>query len=856
MKKLIKTAGILLLSATMMFGVTACEKSDPGMQAEIYEHEAPAEGETEPAVVISNEYLELTFDPATTAFDVLVKSTGQKWHSCAIDPDSDPTATADFKKTMASNIVIEFSSIQGDTKPYNVQKHSVDNNYYKYESDEKSITVRYTIGELSKTYFIPLVANEEEMQVYFDQLSAKDVRTVKNLYRLYDINKLQKTDNKDELLAKYPKLADEKLYILRDGQPQYRLQELENMLKELGFTEDDYREQAEEYGLSVDSGNKPTFNVTVKYILDGDTLLVEVPMNELRFSKDNPMTRLKILPYFGCGSSKDEGYLFVPDGPGSLINFNNNKIQQILYYSNMYGWDVAQTRTAVVNDNQCHLPVFGISNNGNSFICAMEDGVPYAAIEADIAGRVTNSRNYVCANYQICHSEKLDVQGKVSGNMYMYEDGLPQDEVIRQRYIFCEEDGYVEMAKTYRKYLQDKYPEYMKKLDTANVPMTVDILGSIEILKQIAGIPTKTPEALTTYKEAAALIAEMADENKWKDINVRYLGWFNGGVLNAAATDIRLIGALGGKSSLKKVVSTAQEKGFNIYLDGEVQFVYGNKMFDGYSRNSDTAKLVNREYVKLYDFSPVWFGQLKDKDYYWLARPSVTVKMMDNIAEYAGKIGTDNYSFGSVGNKLGADYNYKHPVSRNETLNMQAQKIKELVDGGSKVLVDGGNFMPSIYANVLVNIPVQSQKMSILDQQVPFYGMVFHGNKQIMGKAINLASDYSNNLLASIENGCGLYFVFMDESTVTLQETDYTKYYGADYSKWKKEASELYRKIQIDLGSTYNQYIVDHKIVRDGLNYTEYEDGTRVYVNYNSYDETVDGATVPARSFTVTKGGN
>ena len=142
---------------------------------------------------------------------------------------------------------------------------------------------------------------------------------------------------------------------------------------------------------------------------------------------------------------------------------------------------------------------------------------------------------------------------------------------------------------------------------------------------------------------------------------------------------------------------------------------------------------------------------------------------------------------------------------------MQAQKIKELVDGGSKVLVDGGNFMPSIYANVLVNIPVQSQKMSILDQQVPFYGMVFHGNKQIMGKAINLASDYSNNLLASIENGCGLYFVFMDESTVTLQETDYTKYYGADYSKWKKEASELYRKIQIDLGSTYNQYIVDHK---------------------------------------------
>lgn len=856
MKKFIKTAGVLLLSATMMFGVTACENSKPELERIMYEHIGPGEGEKEEPIVISNEYLEMTFDPATTAFDILDKSTGKTWHSCAVDPDSDPVATADFKKTMASMVVMEFSSIQGDTKPYNTQKHSVDNHYYEIEHDSNSITVHYTIGELAKTFFIPVVANEEEMNVYLDQLSAKDKRAVKNIYRLYDINKLQKNDNKEELLTKYPKLAEEKLYILREGQPNYMLQEVEDLLKELGFTEEKYREQAAEYNISVDSGDKPVFNVTIKYMLDGDTLVAEVPMDGLRYPLDNPITRLKILPYFGCGSSKDEGYLFVPDGPGSLIDFNNNKTQQILYYSNMYGWDVAQTRTSVVNDNQCHLPVFGISNNGSSFICALEEGAAYAAIEADIAGRITNTRNYVCSSYQICHSEKLDVQGKVSGNMFMYEEQLPQDEVLRQRYIFCDNDGYVDMAKTYRGYLQEKYPEYMKKLEDSTVPMTVDILGSIEILKQIAGIPTNTPQALTTYKEAAALIADMADENKWKDINVRYLGWFNGGVLNSAATEIRLIGALGGKSSLKKVVSTAQEKGFDIYLDGEVQFVYGNKMFDGYSRNSDTAKLVNREYVKLYDFSPVWFGQLKDRDYYWLARPSVTVEMMENIREYADKIGTENYSFGSVGNKLGADYNVKHPVSRHATLNMQAEKIKELVDGGSKVLVDGGNFMPSVYANVLVNIPVQSQNMSILDHQIPFYGMVFHGTKQIMGKAINLASDYSNNLLASIENGCGLYFVFMDESTVTLQETYFTKYYGADYSKWKKEAAELYRKFQIELGSTYNQYIVDHKIVKEGVNYIEYEDGTRVYVNYHSYNETVDGITVPANSFKVTKGGN
>ena len=706
MRKIIKRAGMLLLSATMMFGVAACEKSAEEVERVIYEHEGPGEGETEEPIVISNEYLEMTFDPATTAFDILVKSTGQTWHSCATNPDSDTVATADFKKTMASMLVMEYSSIAGDTKTYNTQLNSVENKYYEVVEGEdgKSITVNYTIGVLKKQYIVPLVANEE-MNVYLDQIgSGSERRKVTNLYRLYDINKLQKSDNKEELLEKYPKLAEEKLYVLRDGQPDYQLKNLEETFAALGFTQEDYNAQAEEYGISVDSGDKPLFNASIKYTLDGDTLLVEVPMKSLISPLDFPMTRLKILPYFGCGSSKDEGYMFVPAGSGALINFNNGKTQQNNFFSYMYGWDVAQTRTYVVNDNKCVLPVFGISNNGNSYICVLESGQSYAAIEADINRGVTNTRNYVCANYQITHSEKLDVQGKSNGAMYMYEESLP-DEVISQRYIFCKEDGYVNMADTYRGYLQDKYPEYMKKQTNAEVPMTVDILGSIEVLKQIAGIPTKTPVALTTYKEAAALIEDMAN-NKWNNLNVRYQGWFNGGIENAAATEIRLIGALGGKSSLKKVISTAQEKGYDIYLDGEVQYVYANKLFDGYSKNGDTAKLVNREYVKLYEFSPVWYGQDKDKDYYWLARPSVTEKMMQTLADYASKVGTNSYSFGSIGNILGADYNVKHPVSREATLSIQSEKIKSMVDGGSKVLVDGGNLLPSIYADVLVNIPV------------------------------------------------------------------------------------------------------------------------------------------------------
>lgn len=858
MKKIIRKAGALLLSASMIFGVAACEKSLPELERTIYEHEVPADGSTEKPIVISNDKLVLTLDPTTTAFDIEVKSTGQKWHSCAVNPDGDSVAQPEVRKTMGSMIVLEYGSEKGEKKTYGTQKYSVDNGFYKIDpvqEGDNSITVHYTIGELARTYFVPLVANEQEMADYLEPLTPSEQRGVKRLYRLLDIEKLE-GDEKTKFLNTYPQLKDEKLYVLREETQPYLLEELEKTFEVLGFTEEDYRAQAKEYNISVDSGDKPTFNVTIKYILDGDSLLVEVPISEIRYPSSNPVTHLKVLPYFGCGSSSDEGFMFVPAGEGGIINFNNNKINQNLYYSAVYGWDMATYRNSVVNDNKVQMPVFGISNGGQSFICALEEGASYASIEADINRGRTNTRNYACANYVMVHSEKLDVDGKVSGDLFMYEQRLPQDETLRQRYLFCEEDGYVDMAKTYREYLQDKYPEYMKKQTEAKLPVTVDILGSIEILKQIAGIPTNTPQALTTYKEAAALIVDMADDNKWSDINVRYQGWFNGGVLNAAATEIRLIGALGGKSSLKKVISTAKDKGYDIYLDGEVQFVYGNKLFDGYSKNGDTAKLVNKEYVEIYNYSPVWFGEMKDRDYYLLARPLVTQKMMDKLSSYASKIGTDNYSFGSIGYALGADYNTKHPVSRDKSLQMQSEKIIEYKNNGAKILVDGGNMVPSIYADVLINVPVHDQQFSITDQSIPFYGMVFHGSKEIMGKAINLAPDYTYNLLASVENGCGLYFVFMDESTTTLQETYFTKYYGADYSKWKKDAQALYNKFSHDLGFTYNQYIVDHKVVQEGLNYVEYEDGSRVYVNYNSYDVTTDGVTVPAGSFTVKKGGN
>jgi hypothetical protein len=68
---------------------------------------------------------------------------------------------------------------------------------------------------------------------------------------------------------------------------------------------------------------------------------------------------------------------------------------------------------------------------------------------------------------------------------------------------------------------------------------------------------------------------------------------------------------------------------------------------------------------------------------------------------------------------------------------------------------------------------------------------------------------------------------------------------------WKDKAYQIYSRYNKELGHTFNQYITDHSQLADGVFVTTYEDGTKVYVNYNNNDYVQDGLTVPAKDYKV-----
>lgn len=802
--------------------------------------------------VMENEHLKFVMDPETTQFSLTEKDTGKVWYSNPQDLSGETIANKSAKAGLQSTLMIQYGTSNGVITTFNNYAYSVENGLYEIEEVENGIKVKYSIGNIERAYIMPAALPESRYKVFYDQMDSKTQKKMDQYYRKYDINNLRADDDKDALLETYPDLATECVYVMREGLQEYIKINLESYFAGVGYTYEDYLADSALYSTTTVI-EKPVFNVSVVYELDGEDFVVRVPLEEVSYKEAYPIMMIKPLPYFGAGGSTDEGFILVPDGNGGIINFNNGKQTQNNFYSNVYGWDYGQKREAVVSETRALYPMFGICNNGSSFLCIMEEGSAYATIEADVSGRY-HTFNYANAGYNIIHSESMDVSSKSDKAVVVYEKSVPQGNLLT-RYRFIEGDTYTDMAAAYRDYLTARYPELDKNSDQS-LPLTVELVGAIETVENRMGFPVTVSRELTSYKEAAQILDDFVAAGV-SNLDMKYIGWFNDGVHHKVPTKVKLISELGSKKNFKSLVTKANEAGADLYLESYVEFAYKNTLTDGFRTNRDSAKYVTKELAELWDYAPVYYAleDYEDDTLRYLVKASYTNKLIDSLVSSIKKYGAENVSFADLGKLLGADYNPKKIVTREETMKLQQEKLAQLKANGNGVMVYTGNLYAVPYVDTVLDMDLVGKQYGIIDYAVPFYTMVLHGLVNYSGAAMNLAPDKETAWLKSIETGAGLYFTFVDASSSVLQETDYTYLYGAEYDLWKDEAVAMYEEYNAALGGVFNQFITGHRYLADGVTETTYEDGTKVYVNYNYTDYSSDGVTVAARNYTVKKGG-
>ena len=842
---LIILAAIAALIIFVFVPIYSQQETKFGADPSVYEYEGDQKA---PLTMESNNIL-FEMDPETTQFSVTDKKTGKVWQSNPDDRDKDPIARGVNKETLSSTLNVTYTTSGGEVELNNYTYSIMNRNYQITRGEDGSIRVDYAIGKIEKKYIVPVAITAERYDQFTGQMSKKNKKQVSSNYSLYEPSKLDKKDNKEEIIARYPSVTEQALYILKSDTSSTNKGKIEGLFAEVGYNEEEFAKDMELVAEATNN-NGPVFNASVVYRLDQDELIVEVPYDSLRCEGDYPMSYVSVLPYFGAAGTEQEGYMLLPEGGGALIDYNNGKLSQSAYYANLYGWDYATERKEVISETRNAFPVFGMGQPDGSFICVIEGASSYAGINADIAGRF-NNYNFVYAKYNVIHYDRFNVSNRTAQLLYMYEKQIPDDTVV-QRYFFTEGDNYVDMANIYGKYLR-RDPELRYESASADVPVNVELVGAIDKKVPKLGVPVKTVLPMTTFEQADAIISELLEEGI-KDLNVRMTGWANGGVRQKVLTGVHTLNELGGDSGMKKLIASAKDKGINLFFDGISCFAYDSGLLEGFLPFSNAARFTTREQAILYNYSTVTYRQSDWQDVYYLVRPDYAQKCADNLINALKDRDAAGVAFRDIGNLLSADYYMQNTVTREQVKEMNVQTLRDAVAKGLKISIKEGNNYAIPYADMITDMNLTGNTYAIIDHRIPFYQIALHGMKDYTGESINLAGDYQTALLECAEYGAGLNFTFMKEDTSVLRDSMYSCYRAASYDRWKDIVTPMIRRYQTEMAGLNRQTIVDHKQLAEEVSETTYADGTKVYVNYSSLDYRGNGVTIPAREYLVKRG--
>ena len=808
-----------------------------------------------PAVVsIENEYLILEFLTNTAEIVVTERGSGNEWRSTPYNARYEASAAPVARSHMQSLFLLEFENRLGAGQTFDTYRQSVRNKSFEHALVDGGLEVYFTVGNIPQIFFIPDAIYEERFYYFIDQLEPADRRQMLEAYRLFDINRLRPADNRTELLERFPTLEYQNIFVLRSAIQDFMLERLQNMMQSVGYTIYEWEYDMNYFGLDTYL-DIPVFNVTMRFELDQNAMVVTVPFDEINYRVEFLPTRFTLMPFFGAGHNDDEGYLFLPDGSGSLLFFNNGRHSQQVFSSNIFGWDEAAFREAIIHDNRAAYPVFGIYRNGGTFAAIIESGAPYAQVWAETGGMRTPYSS-VSANFRLIHGGLANVSGRTAESIQIHERGLPEGEAIVVRYVFTDTPGYVGMAVAYREFLQARYP-WLNNRVTEPVNAMVEILGAIEMVQPLLGMPVSRPFALTTFDEAAGMMEDFHSMG-WQNLHIRMLGAHNNSIDHSVPTRVRLVSRLGNRRSFNNMLDTASRFGYEFYLEGDFVLMRDNSLFNGFSINSDAARYVTRDRVQHNGHSHVHFGQLGSAsvlaDPVVLATPGFTMDLVNNFVEQASNLGVNNISFRTMGSALAGDFNDRRYVSREASMHMRTNLLADLKAGGTGIWLNYGFAYAMPFANVITGMPLSDQNFAITDVSVPFYQIALHGLVHFAGRPLNLSEDYSYYLLRSVESGSSLFFSFKTQPTSELHGVArYRRFFANEYDRWIGEANMLYQNHNRYLSHLYNQLIVNHMILAENVTVTVYEDGTRVYVNMSNFDFEQDGVNVPAMRYTVVR---
>lgn len=593
--------------------------------------------------------------------------------------------------------------------------------------------------------------------------------------------------------------------------------------------------------------------IGVEVRLTDSGISICVPDEHIEYLGSNIISRIIVMPFFGATYQNEvPGYIFLPDGSGTLMRFAPSRPYGSSFISRIYGEDRAFTtisppvtgsglRISPVPMPQVYFPVFGVVHDRNAFFAVIESGDVYCELEASPAGDRTD---YFWTGPQFLYHELYwQPTGRNRGFVTAAPDRNLVNAQIDYHFLNGEDANYAGMANVYRQNLIDK-GWLVRQNAYARPSLTEDPLPD----SQGSNIPIKLDVIMAEPRQALVgtktlAMTQTADVSRWmgdlkekglENITFSLLGAEHGGINGHTTGSFRIENSIGGESGFRRLFDETQLADMHLTLQTD--------FMTGYEHQIPIHRAVHTiggTFLAVQESRPLFSTRR------FMNMESVTriVHQLDSQPFYM-----QNLSLDAIGNTLTSDFNSRQKLQRDDAREQILEILKKLRQTTNTLLLEAPNAYAMTFGSAVYNVPVTSSRQIFLQDVVPFYQMVLSGYVDLFSPYLNYMAYSATDMLTLIDFNLFPSYVLTEAASNNFARTNINDIYSSRFLDWSPLITEQYEMVNNVLAQVRGQSIVARHEAAPGVMVTRYSGGGSIVVNYSDEPFSYQGVLVEAES--------
>lgn len=570
--------------------------------------------------------------------------------------------------------------------------------------------------------------------------------------------------------------------------------------------------------------------------LEADGVRVEIPFDSIeQGNPDFKLGTLYVYPFFGATKQDTvPGYMFIPDGMGSLIRFSATTKAKNMFYGRYYGPDLGMIvylpyDEMVNRASEISFPVFGMvhGEKQNAFLAVVEKGASYGELQVHPAGVITPFNFlYNAFIYNESYFQATNRSG--AGVTTLQPETNDFDVAIRYRFLTGDDSDYVGMAQSYQHYL----------LENGNLNRIADESSDIGIRLEFLGGDKKKVllwselVEMTTVAQMQAILDALAISNA----DVIYYGWQPLGATQMPPQTLKLDRKLGTVEQLRLLAEkiTADGGNFYIYLDPQAAIMNPSVYSQGgYSARYDLAMSITNANL---------IGYYRGKVNYYFNFNTLERRYTTFSADVSNKL-QSGLALDGIGFNAYSDFKDQNLMNRETAI----EQYQALLSGDNRLAFYTPNDYMFGHMSAYYDMPLDNNGYIYTTEAVPFLQIVLAGYVPCYGPALNFSSDLQYDLLRQVDFDVFPSFFLTNEVTARILDTNSNWIYTSSYGQWGQVVRNSYEWMNTLLGPVKGQEIIARQVLAEGVSVTTYANGKQVVVNYTDRPYYGAGFLVNAR---------